>query len=41
MQEIILFILFFGIIAYAAYRTFVKSKATGCAHCDFNEDKKA
>lgn len=40
MQEIIVFILFFGIIAYVLYRRFIKSDRDSgeCSSCSFNPE---
>ncbi len=40
MQQIIVFGLFLGIIIYVLYRWIRKRNKSGCAHCDFNEEKK-
>jgi hypothetical protein len=38
MQEAVVFILFFGVIAYFAYSHFSKRNSTGCSSCEFNEE---
>lgn len=38
MQEAIVFILFFAIIAYGLYRIFRKDSSEGCSSCSFNQN---
>jgi hypothetical protein len=41
MQEAIVLILFFAIIAWAFYRFFIKPSGEGCSTCSFNEGTQA
>jgi predicted dithiol-disulfide oxidoreductase (DUF899 family) len=38
MQEIVVFMLFFGVIAVVLYRFFRKGKDQGCGSCSFNQE---
>lgn len=39
MQEVIVFILFFAIIAYSIYKFVRKPSGDGCSKCEFNHEK--
>jgi hypothetical protein len=41
MQEVAVFILFFGVVGYLLFRFFKKDKGQGCASCDFNQEAKS